>query len=565
MEYKWTVLTNTTLGVVMSALNANIVMISLPTIFRGLGINPFAPGEFIYLLWILMGYGIVLATVLVTFGRLSDMFGRVRLYTVGFAIFTIASILLSIVPDNSGNTGALLLIIFRMVQAVGGGLLMVNSTALLTDTFPIKERGEALGLNQSAFIAGSVLGLIAGGLLASYNWHLVFIVNIPFALAGMIWSIVKLNRNYEKKNVKIDYWSNITLAIALVLISLGFTYVLVPYSTDTMGWHSPWVIASFVLGLLFIGLFVYTEKRVVAPLFNLALFKIRAFSFGNIALFFNTLARGAVMFLVIIWLQGIYLPLHGYPYTSAPFWAGVYLLPLMIGMVIIAPISGHLTDKYGARLFATSGMLIVALSLFLLLFLPYNFDLLAFELIIFLNGLGNGFFASPNTTAIMNSISSEERGTGNGMRMTLSNIGSTISMAIFFSITITVFSQSVPGAMYAAAIKIAPQQIATQLSQLSPSGLLFAAFLGVDPLAAIKSSNLPQSTLAALSSHEFLPSIIGTPFIDGLRYSLYISIVLILIGTLFSALRGRRYVHEEDGALKNEIEAGSFREHGLGQ
>jgi len=545
MEYKWTVLTNTTLGVIMSALNANIVMISLPTIFRGLGINPFAPGEFVYLLWILMGYGIVLASVLVTFGRLSDLFGRVRLYSIGFVIFTVASILLSIVPDNSGNIGALLLIIFRMVQAVGGGFLMVNSTALLTDAFPVRERGEALGLNQSAFIAGSVLGLILGGLLASYNWHLVFIVNIPFALAGMLWSMVKLNRHYERKNVRLDYYSNISLALALVLISLGFTYVLVPYANNPMGWHNPWVIASFALGILFIGLFVYAEKKAIAPLFNLALFKIRAFSFGNIALFFNTLARGAVMFLVIIWLQGIYLPLHGFPYTSTPLWAGIYMLPLMIGMVVIAPISGHLTDKYGARLFATLGMLIVALSLFLLLLMPYNFNLLAFELIIFLNGLGNGFFASPNTTAIMNAIPPEERGTGNGMRMTLSNIGSTISMAIFFSITITVFSQSVPGAMYAAAIKVAPQQVATQLSKLSPSGLLFAAFLGVDPLAAIKSSNLPQSTLAALSSPEFLPNIIGTPFINGLRYSLYISIVLILIGTIFSALRGRRYVQEE--------------------
>ncbi len=546
MEYKWTVLINTTLGVIMSSLNANIVMISLPTIFRGLGINPFSEGEFIYLLWILMGYSIVLASVLVTFGRISDIYGRTRMYTWGFIVFTIASVLLSIVPDNSGNFGALLLILFRMVQAIGGGFLMVNSTALLTDTFPVNERGKALGLNQSAFIVGSVLGLILGGFLAGYNWHLVFIVNIPFAFAGTLWSIFRLKRNYEKMNVKIDYFGNITLATGLILISLGFTYVLEPYGSSQVGWNNPWVIIAFAVGILSVILFIFVERKVKDPLFNLSLFRIKAFSFGNLSLFFNTLARGAVMFLVTIWLQGIYLPLHGYPYTQTPFWAGVYLLPMMIGMVSIAPISGHLTDKYGARIFATTGMLIIALSLFLLILLPYDFNIVEFELIMFLNGIGNGLFASPNTTAIMNSISSKHRGTGNGMRMTLSNIGSTISMAIFFSITITIFSHYVPGAMYNAAISIVPKNVALELSQLPPSGLLFAAFLGMDPLSAIKSSGLAKSSVIALSSHTFLPSVIGPSFITGLHYSLYISIILILIGTIFSALRGGRYVHEEN-------------------
>jgi len=547
VEYKWTVLTNTTLGVIMSSLNTNIVMISLPTIFRGLNINPFTHNEFIYLLWILMGYSIVLATVLVTFGRLSDMYGRTRMYTLGFIIFTISSVLLSIVPDGSENTGALLLIIFRMVQAVGGGFIMVNSTALLTDSFPINERGKALGLNQSAFIVGSVLGLVAGGLLAGYNWHLVFIVNIPFALAGTLWSIFKLKESVPRKKVKIDYWGNITLASGLILISLGFTYALEPYGGSQLGWYNPWVISAFIFGLLFIISFLFIEKRADNPLFNLSLFKIRPFAFGNLSLLFNSLARGAVSFLVTIWLQGIYLPLHGYSYTETPFWAGVYMLPMMLGMVSIAPLSGHLTDKYGARIFATTGMAIVGISLYLLTLLPYNFNLLEFELIIFINGLGNGLFASPNTTSIMNSISSKDRGTGNGMRMTFNNIGATISMAIFFSITITVFSQQVPEAMYNALINILPQSIAIYLSKLPPSGLLFATFLGMDPLQAIKNSSLlPSSALKVLSSPTFLPSIIGPPFINGLRISIYISIILITIGTVFSALRGKKYVLEEN-------------------
>ncbi len=543
MQYKWTVLTNTTLGVIMSSLNANIVMISLPTIFRGLNINPFVHNEFIYLLWILMGYSIVLATVLVTFGRISDIYGRTRMYTLGFIIFTISSILLSLVPDNSGNTGALLIIIFRMVQAVGGGFLMVNSTALLTDAFPVNERGKALGLNQSAFIVGSVLGLIGGGLLAGYNWHLVFIVNIPFALAGTLWSIFMLKEMQERKKVRIDYMGNVALAMGLVLISLGFTYALEPYGDSQLGWGNPWVIASFILGILSIAIFLIVERRMENPLFNLSLFRIRPFAFGNLSLFFNSLARGAVSFLVTIWLQGIYLPLHGYAYTETPFWAGVYMIPMMAGMVSIAPISGHLTDKYGARIFATAGMVIVGVSLYLLTLLPYDFNLLEFEAILLLNGIGNGLFASPNTTAIMNSISSRDRGTGNGMRMTFNNIGATISMAVFFSITITIFSQKVPSAMYNAAINVVPESVALYLSHLSPSGLLFATFLGMDPLQAIKnSSSLPPSAIQALSSHTFLPDVIGPPFIDGLRYSLIISLILIAIGAVFSALRGKKFV-----------------------
>ncbi|MEM0078452.1 MAG: MFS transporter, partial [Thermoplasmata archaeon] len=393
MEYKYTVLTNTMLGALMASINMNIVMVTLPAIFRGLGIDPFAPGEFTYLLWILMGYSIVLATILVTFGRISDMFGRVRMYTWGFIIFTISSILLSIVPGNTGNTGALILIILRMVQAVGGGFLMVNSTALITDAFPVNERGKALGINQIAFIVGSLLGLILGGMLAGYDWHLVFIVNIPFALAGTFWSIFKLKEVSEKQKIPMDIMGNITLALSLVLISLGFTYALEPYGNSQMGWDNPWVILSFIFGIIFMFIFIYFERKSTHPLFNLSLFKIRPFAFGNLSLFLSGLGRGAVMFLVIIWLQGIYLPLHGYSYTETPFWAGVYMLPMMLGMVIFGPIGGALTDKYGARIFATTGMIIIAISLFLLTLLPYNFNLVEFEVIMFLNGVGGGLFA----------------------------------------------------------------------------------------------------------------------------------------------------------------------------
>jgi EmrB/QacA subfamily drug resistance transporter len=547
-------------GALMASINMNIVMVTLPTIFRGLGIDPFAPGEFTYLLWILMGYSIVLATILVTFGRISDMLGRVRMYTWGFIIFTIASILLSIVPGNTGNTGALLLIVFRMVQAVGGGFLMVNSTALITDAFPVNERGRALGINQVAFIVGSLLGLILGGVLAGFDWHLVFVVNIPFALAGTLWSIFKLKDNTERQKVPMDIWGNVTLALSLILVSLGFTYALEPYGNSQMGWENPWVISSFILGIVFIILFIYFERRTEYPLFNLSLFKIRPFAFGNLSLFLSGLGRGAVMFLVVIWLQGIYLPLHGYSYTETPFWAGVYMLPMMLGMVIFGPIGGALTDKYGARIFATAGMVIIALSLFLLTLLPYNFNLLEFELIMFLNGVGGGLFASPNTTAIMNAVSSRDRASANGMRMTINNISSTISMAIFFSLAITIFSQDLPGAMAEKLSSLnAPPQLISMLSSIPASGILFGAFLGMNPLSGLPPSiisSLPLSLKDALESNTFLPNVIGPSFMQGLTYSIYIALILTVLGAIFSALMGGRYVYEEhymqEGMKKNE-------------
>ena len=550
MEYKWVVLTNTTLGVIMSSINMYIVLISLPTIFRGLNVNPFLPGEFDYLLWVLMGYSIVLASVLVTFGRISDLYGRTRLYTLGFIIFAIASVLLSLIPSNSGNFGALLLIVFRVIQAIGGGFIMVNSTALLTDAFPPGERGRALGLNQASFIIGSFLGIILGGLLSNYDWHLLFLVNVPFAVAGALWSIFKLRRvDRGSVRVKIDYWGNLTLALGLVLITLGFTYALMPYGGSEMGWTNPLVIASFVAGTALIIAFIPIELRQEEPLFKLSLFRVRPFTYGVMALFLSSLARGAIMFLITIWLQGIYLPLHGFSYTETPFWAGIYMLPMLVGTVMMAPIGGSLTDRYGARIVATVGMAIIAVSLYLLTLLPYNFNLVEFESILFLNGIGNGLFASPNTTSIMNALPPRDRGAGNGMRQTLSNVGSTISMAMFFTIAMSVFSQYVPIRIHDIALSYGlPTDVANALANIPASSLLFATFLGMDPASVLPSSainNLPTNVVKLLDSNTFLPSVLGPPFMIGLRFSLYISIAFVLIGAVLSYMRGGRYVYEE--------------------
>ena len=549
MEYKWTVLVNTTLGGLMGAINMTIVLISLPTIFRGLNIDPTAPGEFIMLLWVMMGYSIVLATLLVTFGRLSDLYGRTRLYTLGFVIFTFGSILLSIIPDGSGNNGAKMLIGFRMVQGVGGGLLMVNSTALITDSFGPNERGRALGINQISFIAGSLIGLIAGGLLASSNWHLVFIVNIPFAVAGSLWSVFKLKAISKKVKVPMDIAGNVALGGGLVLISLGFTYALVPYGNSSMGWGSPWVLASFVVGVVLLVAFVFLELKVKQPLFDLRLFKIRAFNYGNLANFVSSLGRGAIMFLVIIWLQGIYLPLHGFTYSSTPFWAGIYMLPMMIGFIALGPVGGILTDKSGARTFASTGMIITAISLYLLTLLPYNFSLWQFEGILLMNGIGSGLFAAPNTTAVMNSLPEESRGAGSGMRTTFNNIGQTISMAIFFSIAISIFTLKLPSSLLNTSLSIGlPLQIATAISKIPPSGALFAAFLGINPAASFSPAMLnliPPAALKSLMSLSFFPNAIGPSFMVGLKDSLYIAILMTIAGAVLSALSGGRYVHGE--------------------
>ncbi|MEM3227642.1 MAG: MFS transporter [Candidatus Micrarchaeaceae archaeon] len=553
MQYKWTVLTNTTLGGLMSSINMTIVLISLPAIFRGLAINPLAPDEFVYLLWILMGYSIVTSTLLVTLGRISDMKGRTKMYTLGFIIFTIGSILLSLIPDNTGNTGALILISFRLFQAVGGALLMVNSTALITDAFGAEERGKALGINSVSSTAGSLIGLIGGGLLANFDWHYIFIVSIPFALAGTIWSILKLKETSPLIKSHIDYYGNLTLGGGLVLIALALTYSIVPYSAFPTGWRNPFVLGGLAIGLALMVVFVYFERRTSSPIFKLHLFRIRPFALGNISGLLSSLSRGAVMFLVVIWLQGIYLPLHGMPISLTPFWAGIYMIPLMLGFVALGPISGWLTDKFGARIFATSGMVIIGVSLLLLASLPYNFNLLEFELILLLNGIGGGMFAAPNTTAIMNATPAIERGSANGMRTTLLNLGQTMSMAIFFTITISIFSIVLPGSLFHEGVTAGlSSSVAKQLSSLSPTGLLFSAFLGIDPiheflvsLPANVSSTIAPSVLEKVSATSFLPYAIAPSFMTGLSISLYVSATLVFVGAVLSAFRGRKYIHKQ--------------------
>jgi len=549
VEYKWVALSNTTLGTLMASIDGTIVLIALPAIFRGININPFT--SFQYMLWILFGYSIVTATLLVTFGRLSDMFGRVRLYNLGFLIFTVGSILLSITP-NQGDAGAIEIVVFRIVQGIGGAFLFANSAAIITDAFPSNERGKALGINQISFLAGSIIGLVIGGILAIYDWRLVFLVSVPVGVIGTVWSYLKLKEHGTiRKNQKLDIWGNLAFGGGLTLILAGVIYGLIPYGSSAMGWGNPWVIASLVVGAGLLIAFPFIENHVADPMFRLDLFKIRAFSAGNLASLFSSMSRGGVMIMLVILLQGIWLPLHGYSFDSTPFWCGILMIPMSIGFVLTGPISGWLSDKHGARLLATLGMVISAAAFAGFVLLPANFIYLSFAAILFIMGIGGGIFASPNMASIMNSVPAEHRGAASGMRATIQNSAMTISQAVFFTIIIVSLSGSLPGALSAAVTSAgAPSQLAQVFSATPASGALFASFLGYNPVATILHtlpsslvSSIPTATINYLTGSSFFPNAISAPFMTALREAFIIGAIMCILAAVCSALRGGKYVY----------------------
>ena len=549
-HYKWVALSNTTLGVLMASIDTSIVLISLPAIFNGIHVNPLAPGETGYFLWILLGYMVVTATLLVTFGRISDMFGRVRFYNMGFAIFTVGSILLWLTP-GTGNTGALELILFRLVQGVGAGFLFSNSAAILTDAFPVNQRGLALGINQIAAIVGSVIGLILGGILSYFNWRLVFLVSVPVGLAGTIWAYLMLREIATLGgHKKIDWAGNITFASGATILLLGITYGIQPYGGAPTGWGNPFVIGALMLGVALLVTFIWTERRVEDPMFRLELFKIRAFAAGNASSFLASIARGGLQFMLVIWLQGIWLPLHGYNYDVTPLWAGIYLLPLLIGFVLMGPLSGWLSDRYGARFFSTTGMLIQAAGFLLLTILPTNFDYIWFALLLFILGLGQGMFSSPNTSSVMSSVPAEQRGAASGMRSTFQNSGQLVSIGLFFSIITIALASALSSTLFDGLSRAGvPAATASTISHLPPTSALFAAFLGYNPMSTL----LPASVLHALPvadqlnllGHSFFPNLISSPFMLGLHGVFYLSAAMCLVAALASFLRGKRYVYEQ--------------------
>jgi MFS family permease len=547
-RYKWVALSNTTIGVLMVTVNSSIVLISLPDIFRGIGINPLQSGNTTLLLWMMMGFMVVTAVLVVSFGRLGDMFGRVRMFNMGFAIFAFFSILLS-VSWLQGEAAAWYLIILRILQGIGGAMLFANSSAILTDAFPANKRGMALGLNQVAGIAGSFIGLVLGGVLGPVSWRLVFLISVPFGVFGTVWSYLKLKELGVRRPAKLDLGGNLTFAAGLIAVLVGITYGIQPYGSHVMGWTSPLVLSLIGGGLVVLAVFCFIETRVAEPMFRLSLFRIRAFTFGNLASLLSSLGRGGLMFILIIWLQGIYLPLHGYGFTDTPLWAGIAMLPLTIGFLAAGPVSGILSDRFGARPFSTGGMVLAAASFGLLEILPVNFQYWEFAGILLLNGIGMGLFASPNRAGIMNSLPPERRGVGAGMSATFQNSAMVLSIGIFFTLIILGLSSSLPGHLFAGlTAQGVPAAAATKLSSLPPTSVMFAALLGYNPIQMLLGSTLsklPASHAAYLTGHSFFPSLISGPFQSGLQIAFDFAIVACLIAAVASLLRGKRYVHDE--------------------
>ena len=549
-HYKWVALSNTTLGMLMATINSSIILISLPGIFRGIGIDPLSPGNVGYLLWLMMGYMLVTAVLVVSLGRLGDIMGRVRIYNAGFAVFSVASIILALDPMKGGG-GALWLVLWRLLQGIGGAMLFANSSAIIVDAFPPEQRGLAMGINQVAAIAGSFIGLIAGGLLSVVDWRLVFWVSVPVGVVGTIWGYHSLRDNGRRVAARIDWWGNVTFGLGLTAVLAAIVYGIQPYGAHTMGWTAPKVLVGLIGGVALLAVFVVIEMRVKAPMFNLRLFKIRQFATGSAAGLLAAIARGGMQFMLIIWLQGIWLPLHGYKYEDTPLWAGIYLLPLTIGFLLAGPLSGYLSDRHGARLLSTGGLIVFAGSFLGLLFVPTDFSYWVFALLVFFNGVGGGLFSAPNSTAIMNAVPAQERGGAAGLQATFMNSGMVLSIGIFFSLMIVGLANTLPASMsHGLLANGVSADKAQSVASLPPVGSLFASFLGYNPLQSLlgtqSTAGVTSGQWHTLTGKEFFPHLISSPFHHGLVIVFAMAIAMSLLAAVFSVLRGRRFVHDDE-------------------
>jgi MFS family permease len=552
-RYKWVALSNTTLSMTMATIDASIVIISMPAIFRGIHLNPLAPGNISYLLWMIIGYLLVQAVLVVTLGRLGDMFGRVRIYNLGFVVFTIASIALSFDPLLGGG-GALWLIGWRIVQAFGGAMLMANSAAILTDAFPAGQRGMALGINQIAGISGQFVGLLLGGLLAAWDWRAVFWINVPIGLFGTIWAYLSLREVATTRRARIDWAGNVTFALGAGLLLVAITYGIQPYGGSATGWTNPLVLGGLAAGVVLLVAFCVIETKIAEPMFQMGLFRIRAFAAGNLAALLGAIARGGLQFMLVIWLAGIWLPLHGYNYVDTPLWAGIYMLPLTAGFLIAGPISGYLSDRYGQRLFATAGLLVATCAFVGLMLLPIVFPYWIFGLLIFLNGIGSGLFASPNTSAIMSSVPAHRRGSASGMRSTFQNSGMSLSIGIFFSLMVAGLASTLPRTLTAGLHgQGVPLDIASKVAHLPPVSTMFAALLGYNPIHNLLDPTGVLNTLSAkqvgvLTGKQFFPTVISGPFHHGLMIVFIAAAIMSFIGAMVSLFRGKQFYYEEPAA-----------------
>jgi MFS family permease len=551
VHYKWIALSNTTLGILMVTINQSILLISLPALFRGINLNPLQSSNTSYFLWVFLGFMLVTAVLVVSLGRVGDMYGRVRMYNLGFAVFTLFSILLS-VTWLTGVAGAMWIIIMRVFQGVGGAFLFANSTAILTDAFPPDERGKAMGINGIAAVSGSFLGLILGGVLAPVEWRLVFLVSVPFGLFGTVWAYLMLRDNGIRIHAKIDWLGNTLFAVGLISLLTGIVYSLLPYGGHPTGWTNPKVLAAVIGGVVLLVVFGWVETKVEAPMFRLGLFRVRAFTAGNVAGLLGALGRGGLQLMLIIWLQGIWLPQHGHSFAETPLWAGISMIPLTIGFLITGPVAGLLSDRWGARVLATVGLALSGGAFLLLELLPINFSYIWFALLVLMFAIGMGLFFAPNQAAVMNSLPPDQRGAGAGMLNTFQNSATVLSMGLFFTIVTLGLASRLPSALYKGltAAGVAPGA-AKLVSSEPPIGSLFSAFLGYNPVKELLGptgalQKMSPRQVTYITGRSFFPHLIEQPFAGGLHLAFTFAAIATAVAIIASAFRGKQYFHQAE-------------------
>jgi MFS family permease len=540
------ILVNSFLGSLMASMTMSAIIIALPDILRGIGVNPMSPLGFASMMWLMFSYPLMVAVAVPIVGRLSDMYGRGKMFTIGDAIFTVMSTLLGIVPGY-GSVAVAQMIAYRFVQGLGGSMMFTNSAAIITDVYPPHRRGVAMGIVSIAFSAGSIIGLVVGGVLAVVNWRLVFLVNTPIGIASTAWAYVTVYRlPLGLRRVRVDYLGASMLAASLVLLLLGITFGMLPSGNSMMSWGSPMVLGLIGGGLLLMALLIPVEMRTGEPILKINLFRIRPFTFGVLSALFLFLAQGANIFVLSLLLQAIYLPMHGVPYSETPLLAGIYLIPSSIANAVFAPVGGRLINRFGARVVSTIGAVLLGVSFELLTLLSLNFNYTLFAADLFLMGTGSGLFQSPNLVSIMSSVPQEDRSAASGLRASMQNIGLLMSFAVFLTLILVGSATALSTSISSALIKVGvPSDVVSELTRIPPAYALFAAFMGYDPMKFLMSQagvDLPGSVYAAVTKPTFFPSAIAPAMATGFIYAYHIAAIMAFTAAVFSYLRGREHI-----------------------
>ena len=557
MQDKWIALSNTTIGQLMATINTSIIIVALPAIFDGIHLNPMSPQSFPYLLWLIMSYMIVLSALLVSIGKLSDIFGRVRIFNLGFLIFTIGSILLYMAP-GTGYTIALELIIFRIVQAIGGSFIMANTFAIITDNFSPRERGFAISINSVAAVSGVSIGIVLGGILATIYWRDIFLVSIPVGIFGTFWSYTKLKDKRERAARHIDISGNIIYAVGFIVLLLGVTYGITPYKNNPMGWTNPMVIAALIAGTAMLIILPFIEKRAKSPIFDAKLFRSRNFSISVFTAFVSALGMMGLMYMLTLIFQGIWLPIHGYGYSVTPLWAGIYMLPLPISMGIFGVLSTKLSLRFDPRVLTTAGLFISAFSLLALVLLTYDFSYIFLSIVITIFGIGYGIFNVPNLTVAMSSVPPSERGTTSGVLNTMRNAGYTASIGAFFSILILGLALYYPGAITSALSGEQATSLTSYFSGIPPTEILFSTFLGLNTVKDVLTtvpqgvlSGISANTIGTITGHHWFPETIAPAFMTSMHDVFYVGFGITAFAGIISMFR-KPVEYPEDSKKEKE-------------